>query len=683
MEMTSKVAPVSSKNGAFARLSIQNKLFAGFGVVVALTAGLAVYGFWGSYQAANGFADYRSTARQSNAFSDMKSALLTGRLAVMKYRVADFESAAGEVRTEMARIAERTANLREFAASEADEAVFSGLEAQAQTYAAGFAEATQLQTRRHTLVNEEMTPLGTEVRKDFSEIMRTAYRDNDPHAAYYAGLAQKHLMLARYYAKDFLLSNQDAARERTIEEIGAARSQTQVLLRELQNPTRRQIANGIMEKLDLYESLFQQVAQIITERNAIYANTLDSIGPDMLAQMVTATDAMVAQQDRIGPEISAQFVGQKWMTAIVGLVSLLAGMAMAFFVGRSLSVPIVSMTSAMRRLADEDLETVVPARERGDEIGDMAGAVQVFKDNMIEARRLRAEQSEEQTARERRQAAIEHAISEFQESASSAIENVGGAVGQLESLATSLTATAEETSMQSASVSSSSEEASTNVQTVAASAEELAASIQEISRQVSQSNDMSKQAVTSADHASKQVQGLADAANKIGDVVSMISDIAEQTNLLALNATIEAARAGEAGKGFAVVASEVKTLAEQTGKATSEIGDQIGTMQSATHRAVEAIRDITGLISCMDEISTMIAAAVEEQGSATGEIAANVQQAAAGAQEVSHNIAGVSQAAEETGQASGGVLAASNELGSQAAGLRQQIDTFLGAIRAA
>ena len=665
------------------RFSIQTKLFAGFGAILLLTGGLAGYGYWGSNQAKGGFSDYRSTARQSIALSDMQTAVLEGRLAVMKYRVSDFDSAQDDVREEMDRIAERTVHLQQMGLSDADHAVFEGLKAEAENYTQGFNEATALQARRHEIVNGELTPLGMEIRKNLSEIMRSAFRSDDPRAAYYAGVVQQHLMLARYYGKDFLLSNEDAARERTLQEIGMARSQTQALLQELQNPTRRQIANGILEKLDRFESLFQQVVEIITSRNAIYTGTLDVIGPDMLAKMVASTDRQIAEQDRIGPELSAQFVRQEWMTAIVGMAIVLAGIVMAVFVGRSLSTPIVSMTSAMRRLADEDLETDIPARDRGDEIGDMAGAVQVFKDNMIEAKRLRAEQADEQAARERRQAIIEQAIAEFQEAASSAIESVGGAVSQLESLATSLTATAEETSMQSANVSSSSEEASTNVQTVAASAEELATSIQEISRQVSQSNDMSKKAVTSADHTSKQVQGLAEAANKIGAVVSMISDIAEQTNLLALNATIEAARAGEAGKGFAVVASEVKTLAEQTGKATNEIGEQIGTMQAATHDAVEAIEGITGLISSMDEISTMIAAAVEEQGSATGEIASNVQQAAIGAQEVSHNISGVSQAAEQTGQASGEVLAASNELSSQANGLRQEIDKFLEAIRAA
>lgn len=355
---------------------------------------------------------------------------------------------------------------------------------------------------------------------------------------------------------------------------------------------------------------------------------------------------------------------------------------LAILIGRGIARPISNMTHAMETLADGNLEVHIPAQDYGNEVGQMSAAVQVFKDNAIEVKRLEAEQlaNEERATREKREMMLKMA-DDFESSIGGVVNTVSSAATEMQSAATSLSATAEQTSKQSTTVAAASEEASANVQTVASAAEELSSSISEISRQVSQSTQISATAVAEVEGANAQVQGLADAANKIGEVVALITDIADQTNLLALNATIEAARAGEAGKGFAVVASEVKNLANATAKATEEISSQIGGIQNATEGAVHAINSIGGIINQMNEIASTIAAAVEEQGAATQEIARNVEQAAAGTGEVSSNIAGVTQAASETGSSAAQMLSAAGELSQQSELLRGEVSKFLNTIR--
>jgi methyl-accepting chemotaxis protein len=366
----------------------------------------------------------------------------------------------------------------------------------------------------------------------------------------------------------------------------------------------------------------------------------------------------------------------------IALVALAVG-AIAWVVGRGISRPLVDMTGRMARLAGGDLEMDIVGVERRDEIGEMAKAVQVFKDNAITARRLEVEQKTEQERKEKRQQAVEGFIQGFDRSVTGSLKMLASASTELQNTAQSMSATAEESSRQATAVAAASEQASTNVQTVASAAEELSSSIAEISRQVTESAKIAGQAVDQAGHTNAQIKGLVDAAQRIGDVVKLINDIASQTNLLALNATIEAARAGEAGKGFAVVASEVKSLANQTAKATEEISAKIAEMQAATGQSVDAIGAITQTIGRINEIATTIASAVEEQGAATQEIARNVQQASKGTSEVSTNIAGVTQAASETGAAATQVHGASSELARQGEQLRADVNQFLTNIRSA
>jgi len=369
---------------------------------------------------------------------------------------------------------------------------------------------------------------------------------------------------------------------------------------------------------------------------------------------------------------------------IVTLVVLAVAIALALLFARGLSRPILRLTGAMSGLSEGDVTSEIPGVQRRDELGRMAAAVQVFRDN---AQRMREMQAEQKHAEARAEAEKKRALTQmadsFEATVKGVVDEVSSSATRMQTSAQSMSATAEETQRQATAVAAASEQASTNVQTVASAAEELSSSIAEIGRQVTQSARIAGKAVEETKLTDASVQGLAETAQKIGDVVKLINDIAGQTNLLALNATIEAARAGEAGKGFAVVASEVKSLANQTAKATEDIAAQVTAIQQATGGAVTAIKGIAATIGEINEIATTIAAAVEEQGAATQEIARNVQQASKGTSEVSENIAGVTNAANDTGRVSTEVLGAAGDLTKQSVKLREEVERFLGTIRAA
>jgi methyl-accepting chemotaxis protein len=371
------------------------------------------------------------------------------------------------------------------------------------------------------------------------------------------------------------------------------------------------------------------------------------------------------------------------MALVVALALVVVG-GLFLMLGRSIVGPIGAMTQAMRKIAEGDTSTSIPALERGDEVGAMAQSVKVFRDNMIDAGRLRGEQDvlKAQSDAEKKSLLVKLA-DEFEHGVRASLDNLSGAASDLQATSKSMSSTASEASYQATSVAAVAEQASSNVQTVAAATEELSSSVSEIGRQVAQSTEIAGQAVAEANRTNVTVQGLSAAAQKIGDVVKLISAIASQTNLLALNATIEAARAGEAGRGFAVVANEVKSLANQTAKATDEISAQVGAMRDATTEAVQAIESIGRTIGTINDIASAISLSVEQQGSATQEIARNVQEAALGTGQVSSNIAAVNHAAEVTGSASNGVLAAAEQLSKQAGALRGDVDRFLANVRAA
>ena len=371
-----------------------------------------------------------------------------------------------------------------------------------------------------------------------------------------------------------------------------------------------------------------------------------------------------------------------WIFSAIGFAALFC-IFTGYLIISGVSKPIRGMTDAMGRLAKHDLTTEIGGVGRRDEVGQMASAVQVFKDSMIEADRLRQEQEEAQRRTEARSAKMDELARAFETNVGTVVQSVASQATQMESSAQAMSATATETTQQATAVAAASEQSTANVQTVASATEELSSSIVEIGRQVSHSSQIAGNAVSEAEKANQMVQGLASASQKIGEIVALINDIADQTNLLALNATIEAARAGEAGKGFAVVAAEVKNLATQTAKATEDISGQITGVQNATQDAVRAIGLISNTIAEIDRIATTIAAAVEEQGVATQEIARNVEEAAKGSRDISANIGSVTEAANGTGASAAQVLAAARVLTGQSTTLSTLVQRFLADVKAA
>jgi methyl-accepting chemotaxis protein len=552
---------------------------------------------------------------------------------------------------------------------------------QADLYATNFQHVLALNLEQAKLESGVLDVVGQQLTDGFST---GAVQDNNTDVQRLAAEGRRLTLVARLDANKRLGRHDEAARisaEKQFADLKQVLAQLDVLTT---NSDLNAIVRNELSLIERYQTAFRRAASADSEQLALVNGVMRQAGEALAADITKAKESNLTDQGKAENEANAVTGSGETRVMVLGLVGLAVGAILAWLIGRGISRPVMRMCVAMRSLAGGDKTVEIPGMGRKDEIGQMAETVAVFKSNMIEADRLRADSELHKTEVEAaRKAGMMRLADTFEAGIRGVVDSVASQATEMQSSAQAMTNTAEQATHRATAVAASVEEASANVQTVASAAEELSASVLEIGRQVEQSSKVAGQAVIEADKTNATVEGLAKTAQRIGEVVQLIETIAGQTNLLALNATIEAARAGDAGKGFAVVASEVKSLANQTAKATEDIRAQIGDIQGATGQTVEAIRSIGATIRQMSEIATSIASAVEEQGAATREIATNVHQAAQGTSDIATNIVGVSHAASETGAAAAQVLSAAGELSKQSETLRHDVDEFLASVRAA
>lgn len=684
MKPTLSAARSAVSSGAFRfnDLKIAVRIGLGFGLLVTLLVILFFVMRSGIVYSIANFEKYAEMADDTKQMLGVNADAVEARLAMRVYLAERSEANLKRIQDSKTAIEESLVAVKAEIQNPERAALVEKAIAHKTTALQNLDDVVRFQQERDRLVSEQLDPIGDKIREASGEFARKSLETNDLDRAVKGFAIEENVMMARLRQYRFLDRNDPKDAEMAVDYADKAIAAVREIEEIARTNGSAQFIRDLLTYLPQYKEAMAALTKTIDARNEA-RDTFASEATAMTDAIKKAVESLAADGETTQTATDSALDAAVTEGMIGVAVALLLGIGAALLVSRSITKPVGELTSQMGTLADGKTDFDVAGIGRKDEIGSMASAVEVFRQNAVRVAEMTAAEKAEQEKKEARQRAVDSYIASFEKAIGSALGGMNAAATQMRSTATSMTAIAEETTQQSTAVAAASEEASANVQTVAAATEELTASIGEIAGQVESSTKVARQAVDKANATNETVQSLVQAAERVGQVVSLINEIASQTNLLALNATIEAARAGEAGKGFAVVASEVKSLAQQTAKATEEIAEHIQKIQAVTGEAASAIQGIGSTIGDINEISSTIAAAVQEQTAATQEIARNVQQAAAGTGEVNTNITGVTQAAQETGSAASQVLSAAQELGRQAEDLREQVDGFLQKIRAA
>nr|WP_319391555.1 HAMP domain-containing methyl-accepting chemotaxis protein [uncultured Cohaesibacter sp.] len=549
-------------------------------------------------------------------------------------------------------------------------------------YKQGFERLVELMTLRNKLVYDTLASIGTDINQRIDQVDRIIASSGNTSLNQYAGKIRENMLLARLSLMKFVDDNRAETIAETftyLEDLSVADNKLRSSM--ISNELAGELA-GLSRRIADYSREIETLRNTIEERNKLQVQTLDQRSSEILSAAEEIASTVASDTSDLEKEVTSDFANTNTLLLIASAVAVAIGLGCALFISRGITKPVVTLTGVMKDLANENLSVDVPGKERGDELGEMASAVEVFKQNAIRTKQLEAEQIEHQkrTELEKREMMGKMA-NDFNDHIGSIIDTVSSASEELSSSAKSMADVSDQTERQVAEASAASAQTSGNVQTVATATEEMTSTIGEISVQVQQASHSAREAVSKVDTTNQMMELLASNSNKIGEVVEMISQIAEQTNLLALNATIESARAGEAGKGFAVVAGEVKALAGQTAKATDEIAQQINEIQAATEKASVSMQDVSQVIQRLDEFTAAIASAMEQQNAATGEISNSIHQAAQGTEIVDNSIASVSRASQEAATASSHVMKAASELAKQSEFLKSEVQRFIEHVR--
>jgi methyl-accepting chemotaxis protein len=678
-------APSGGLFGFFTNRRINTKIAVGFGCILVLMGAISAMSYIEFGKVERDVSDYSRKVSNSSLISDVDRQFL----ALRRY--------AGEISDNVEENASGAENARRIVRERLDQVAKSihnperlakirKLADQFDLYSKDYDKVMPMRREQAKLVKDVLDPVGQKLRVELEQLEKnSAVQSGNSNMLVLSGEAIKLVMQIRLNANKSLARHDEAVVKAAESAFADLKPVLASLDKSITNADGRKLIDDIKSSADRYHDAFVKALHDSKEIDTLMNNEMRKAARAIAADAAAMKESITAEEHAIEHEVTSLIA---WANATVfwaALGGMIIGTVLAWLIGRAISKPVVGLCAGMRELADGNFQVVLPGLGRGDEVGDMAQAVETFKVKAEQKARDEAEAQikQDQIAAQQRKAEMVKLADSFEAAVGEIIETVSSASTELEASAGTLTSTAERSQELTTAVAAASEEASTNVQSVASATEELSSSVNEISRQVQESARMAGEAVDQARITNDRVSELSKAASRIGDVVELINTIAGQTNLLALNATIEAARAGEAGRGFAVVASEVKALAEQTAKATGEIGQQISGIQAATQDSVTAIKEISGTIEKLSEISSTIAAAVEEQGAATQEISRNVQQAAMGTQQVSSNITDVQRGASETGSASSQVLSAAQMLSGDSNRLKLEVSKFLDTVRAA